>query len=775
MVDSSLRRRAQDLLAELAELPDRLPQDESVVSAELTADLEFRVAGVMLERGNLERAEQLFSSAGNAATVDQGRQRALADQWVRLARAWRSAGDQPRAEAALLRATAFGSASALAALAQSLQREHRSTEAIARWREAIQLAPREMTAYLNLGRLYEQIGDPEAALATYLELSAAAPSLANCLIAAERIELLAPRLPEPLPNQRVRIALLGNATLDHLQSYLSLDCYRVGLRPVFYQAGFDQYTQDILDPNSGLYAFNPDVVVGAIHSSRVFPQLHDYPFDLSVAERQAEIEVGLGELQHLLDTLTAHSSAMVLLNNMVVPQYPALGILDSRDELGQSAAFAEINTRLAAMARSRYRNVYIVDEERVQARRGKAGATDPRLWLTARMGWSEGVLASLSREYLRYLRAARGLNRKCIVVDLDNTLWGGVIGEDGIAGIELGSEAPGNAFVALQRELEKLWRRGVLLAICSKNNLDDVLPVFDRHPEMVLKLSHFAAQRINWLPKASGIREIALELNIGLDSLVFLDDNPVERAAVRAELPQVLVPELPVDPADYRRSLLEIADVFDTLALTDEDRNRNKLYAEQRIRQEAQAELQASGSLDDYLADLKMVVEIDPANDVNLPRIAQLTGKTNQFNLTTRRYTEAELSDRQALGWKVFSARVRDRFGDNGLTGVVIAEPTLDGAWLIDTLLLSCRVMGRGVESALLGQLADTARSAGAHHLRGWYLPTPKNDVVRTCYADRGFQLVEEHADGRALWELDLTDSTVEVPAWLTVRTPAEV
>jgi FkbH-like protein len=361
------------------------------------------------------------------------------------------------------------------------------------------------------------------------------------------------------------------------------------------------------------------------------------------------------------------------------------------------------------------------------------------------------------------------------VVDLDNTLWGGVIGEDGLAGIQVGPDGIGNAFLAFQQELEKLWRRGILLAVCSKNNSDDALAALSQHPDMILRPSHFAAMRINWQSKSTNIREIAHELNIGLDSLVFLDDNPVERAVVSSEISEVLTPEMPQDPAGYRRALLEIVGVFDTLAFTDEDRQRNQQYAEQRARLEAQAEMVQTGSLDDYLASLEIVVDIEPVTPVTLPRVAQLTNKTNQFNLTTRRYTEGEIADKQAGGSLVLTARVRDRFGDSGLTGVVIADPSGDELWTIDTLLLSCRVMGRGVEAALLSSVVEGARDAGATCLQGWYLPTQKNDVVRDTYHSLGFVAVEQHADGRALWRLDMKNVGVEAPSWLTVRAPARI
>ena len=456
---------------------------------------------------------------------------------------------------------------------------------------------------------------------------------------------------------------------------------------------------------------------------------------------------------------------------MVAPQHPAIGILDWRDELGQTEMFAQINARLAAAVRTRYTNVYVVDEDRIQARSGKATATDPRLWLTARMPWSDGVLSGLAKEYLRYITPYAARNRKCIVLDLDNTLWGGVIGEDGLDGIQLGMDAPGNGFLAFQRELERLWRRGILLAISSKNNEEDVLPVFDQHDGMILRLSHFSTYRINWESKPNNIREIAKELNIGLDSLVFLDDSPVEQAKMRAELPQVLTPELPTDPAYFRNTLLDL-DVFETLALTEEDRNRNQLYADQKARHEFETN---AGSLDDYLAALEMVVDIEPANEQTLPRIAQLTNKTNQFNLTTRRYSEAQITDMLSGGCEVYSMRVIDRFGDNGLVGVGILKPIDVQTWDLDTLLLSCRVMGRSIETAFIAFLADRVRQRGIRRLRAWYLPTAKNSPVKDCYRQHGFTLIQQQPDGVELWQLELAEVGIVVPNWLTIRTKLTV
>jgi FkbH-like protein len=385
------------------------------------------------------------------------------------------------------------------------------------------------------------------------------------------------------------------------------------------------------------------------------------------------------------------------------------------------------------------------------------------------MGWSEAMLPYLAREYLRYIVPSKGLNRKCIMLDLDNTLWGGIVGEDGLGGIHIGPDAPGNAFALFQQALLTLWKRGILLAVCSKNVEAEALAVFDEHPDMVLRREHLAAHRINWQDKVENVRELAQELNIGLESLVFLDDNPVERARMRAALPEVLTPELPTDPSHYRSMLLDLP-VFETLALTNEDRNRNRMYAEQQARRAHAARYAGADALGQYLADLGIVVGIAPASSLTLPRLAQLTRKTNQFNATTRRYGEADLAEMVARGHRVYAVRAGDRFGDYGVVGAAIVAPASSACWELDTLLLSCRAMGRGVESAMLAAVAGEARRHGAAWLEGWIVPTERNEPVRSCYRDHGFALAREDEDGRQLWRLDVACCDVPVPAWLSVR-----
>ena len=371
-------------------------------------------------------------------------------------------------------------------------------------------------------------------------------------------------------------------------------------------------------------------------------------------------------------------------------------------------------------------------------------------------------LIHLSREYLRFVLPLMGKTCKALAVDLDNTLWGGVIGEDGMTGIKLSAEYPGAAFLNVQRAILDLYQRGVILAACSKNNLADAMEAIETHPHMLLRPHHFAALRINWQDKAQNLREIARELNIGIDAVAFLDDNPVERNRVRGEVPEVQVLELPADPMGYAQALREWP-VFERLTLSAEDRERGRMYAENRQRAELE---QTAGSLEDFYRGLQMEAEMGQVTPDTLARTAQLTQKTNQFNLTTRRYSEQEVEAmRRDPAYRVVTLKVRDRFGDNGLVGVAITK-TEGQTCEIDTFLLSCRVIGRTIETAILSHLAEQARQQGATVLQGWFLPTKKNAPARDFYAQHDFQPVQEREDG-TLWQRDIAANPVHCPPWV--------
>ena len=364
----------------------------------------------------------------------------------------------------------------------------------------------------------------------------------------------------------------------------------------------------------------------------------------------------------------------------------------------------------------------------------------------------------------RLLGAARGKARKCLVLDLDNTLWGGVIGDDGLTGIVLGNGSPlGEAYLKVQQTALALRERGVVLAVSSKNDDHIARGPFRAHPEMILKEQHVAVFQANWQDKASNLKAIAQTLNIGVDSLVLLDDNPVERAQVREALPEVAVPELPDDPAFYAQTLLA-AGYFEAVAFTAEDRERANQYQSNAERAQA---LGAATDLSSYLTSLQMRAIFSPFDSVGRQRITQLINKSNQFNLTTRRYTESEvLAFEEASSGLTLQVRLIDRFGDNGMISVVVCRA--DGAdWLIDTWLMSCRVLNRSLEQTMLNHLVSRAREAGARALIGEYLRTDRNGMVKDHYARLGFTPLEVE-DHRSLWRL-------EIDSFVPVGTPIEV
>jgi FkbH-like protein len=371
-------------------------------------------------------------------------------------------------------------------------------------------------------------------------------------------------------------------------------------------------------------------------------------------------------------------------------------------------------------------------------------------------------MTALAAEWVRYLCPIAGRTVKVLVVDLDNTIWGGVIGEDGVASLQCSREYSGIAWWNVQRALLDIKERGILLAIASKNNREDAMEAFAAHPEMPLQPADFAAERINWCDKPSNLREIAAELNVGLDSLAFVDDNPAERERVRRELPEVAVLELPADPMAFAPAIRDCP-VLERLTISEEDTRRSRYYSEQRDRAAA---LGSAASVEDFYRSLDQEVEIASVESSSLTRAAQLTQKTNQFNLTTRRYSEQQLAEFAAApGCDAYTVRVRDRFGDNGLVGVMLTRSDA-GVCRIETFLLSCRVISRTVETAMLSFLAGKARERGLTVLEGLFRPTAKNGPAADLFRSHGFEHCGS-ADGGTRWTLDLTSAGVACPDWI--------
>ena len=563
---------------------------------------------------------------------------------------------------------------------------------------------------------------------------------------------------------QLRVALLSSCTIEVLERPLAAALRERGFEPSFWISGFGQYRQDALDSASGLYQHEPNIVLLYLDAEDLFRQLLQNPFASVGDARRAEGRRAVADVTALVDTITSRlSKATVVVNTTALSPINALTGLEYNSEFGVQDAVAEYNAGLAAYAAAR-NDVVILDAAGLAASVGFSRWRDPRMWYLARLRLSKAAMEALASGYASVAAARLGKIKKCVAVDLDNTLWGGIVGEDGFDGIKLGEDGIGLAFAEFQEELLNLYRKGILLAICSKNNPDDALQVIRNHPGMRLREEHFAALRINWDDKASNLRSLAEELNIGLDAFVFIDDNPVERSWVRQSAPEVVVTEWPVDPVDYKSALLQIGTrYFPKLGITAEDRKRGEVYQAQAARRK----LESSGAtLEDFYRALEMRVRVGRADSFTIPRIAQLTQKTNQFNLTTRRYSEAEIraaseDERTAVFW----LDLNDRFGPSGLVGVLILKRDAPGEWNIDTFLLSCRVMGRTVENAFL---AAAAREAGATRLVGEYAPTAKNAPVKDLYARLGFAHVRDDGE-RRVWRLD-DAGKLEIPPWFQVE-----
>ena len=599
-------------------------------------------------------------------------------------------------------------------------------------------------------------------LSAFLRPAGAPPSYAQYTAVANE---LAAREPVETGLPELRVAVLRNFTVEPLLPVLAGEIARAGFHPRFHVGSFDAVHADVMDPNGALYAFQPDFVILAQWLEALSPALTTAFLSTPPDEVAREAERVQRHVTEILTALNANVRAPVLVNNFPLPAEPTLGILDAQSTAYQTHTVLRLNADLLAVATER-RDVAVVDFMRLFAVHGFANMVDERYWHVARAPLAQKALLAIGAEYAKFVRALRGKAKKCLVLDCDNTLWGGIVGEDGLAGIKLGQTYPGSCFTALQQEILNLHDRGVILALCSKNNEADVLEVLRDHPDSLLRERHFAARQINWDDKVTNLRRIAQDLNIGLDSLVFVDDNPFEADFVREQLPEVAVIALPPKAYASYRSLVNASGYFDTLSYTAEDRRKNAMYGENRERRALEA---ASASLEEYLSKLDIEVEIGVPAEIEIPRVAQLTQKTNQFNLTTRRYTEGEIRAFLASGSAdVLALKVRDRVADLGLVGVAVVTYE-DGAAVIDSFLLSCRAIGRGVEDALLAvALRRAAEAKGARRAVGRFVPSAKNAMAAGFYARHGFTAPEGSDPGT--WSLVLGAAAPGVPAWIRVR-----
>lgn len=539
------------------------------------------------------------------------------------------------------------------------------------------------------------------------------------------------------------VALLSNASTEMIASALPATALRHELLLNVRTSPFGMFTQEALDPGSATNTSGHDFVVLALdHRAYDF---HPVPGDGALAQQR--LEEALQMLRGLVDALRAHSGATVIVQTLAAPALSCFGSLEGQLP-GTTRWFIE---QFNAQLRSRREpGVLLLDVAALAAGVGLQHWHDPTQWAVGKFPFAHAAVPLYAEHLSRVLMAAKGKAKKCLVLDLDNTLWGGVIGDDGMAGIVLGNGSPlGEAYLSIQAMALELRARGIVLAISSKNDEAVARRVFKEHPDMLLREEHIAVFQANWNDKASNLRAIAETLNLGINSLVFLDDNPAERQQVRLELPMVGVPELPENPEQYPATLLA-AGYFEAVNFTLEDQQRAEQYQANAARA---AMLSSTSDLGAYLESLQMQAVVSAFDEVGRARITQLINKTNQFNLTTRRYSERDVEgfekNPEAFTLQV---RLKDRFGDNGMVSVVICVPDVEGCWRIDTWLMSCRVLKRGLEQAVLNVIMAAAKARGVRKVIGEYLESEKNGMVKDHYPRLGFAVLQDEGT-RLTWE----------------------
>jgi FkbH-like protein len=556
------------------------------------------------------------------------------------------------------------------------------------------------------------------------------------------------------PLKPFRLAVLSNSTIDLVVPALVASAARHGIDLEIVQPSYDQVAQEALTPDSKVNSSKPDAVLFALDYRALPLKLSLGDSETSIATQQGAI----GYLQALRNGIKANSNAVCIFQNFAPPPETLFGSLDRALPGTMRSLLDGVNRELAEFVLGS--GDVLLDVAGLAETVGLADWHNPQLWNMAKFSFSDELIPLYADHVARTIAALRGKSGKVLILDLDNTVWGGVIGDDGLEGIQIAQgDARGEAHLAVQRLALDLRQRGIVLAVSSKNTDEVAREPFEKHPEMLLKLEHIAVFQANWNDKATNIQAIAEELSLGFDSLVFLDDNPVERGLVRELLPQVSVPELPEDPAYYARTLMA-GGYFEAVTFAAEDLKRAGFYQDNAKRASLQKQV---GGLDAYLASLDMTITFQPFDATGRARIVQLINKSNQYNLTTRRYTDPEVATAEDDP-EVFTLQVRlvDVFGDNGMISVVICRPGKADSWEIDTWLMSCRVLGRRVEHMVLREVLDHARAAGIHKLSGTYLPTDRNKLVVDHYENLGFTKVEEDASGVTRWEMSVADADPE-------------
>lgn len=540
-----------------------------------------------------------------------------------------------------------------------------------------------------------------------------------------------------LNTKEIKIAVLGNCATQFFSKSIQGYARLSGLNVNVYDADYNQIDAQLLDDKSEVYEFAPDEIVLWLATDKLYEEF----LDLATTDKAGFAESVIDKLNFYWDLISAKSNARIIQPNFTEIDDKGLGQYSCKVECTFAYQIRKLNYMIQEEMRKRT-NIYPVDLLAVQIELGQKAFYDPSLYYNAKMTVSMDALPYVAKAVVDVVKAMEGKIKKCVVLDLDNTLWGGVIGDDGLGGIQIGELGAGHVFWDFQRWLKQLKEYGIILAVCSKNNEDTAKEPFEKHEEMILRLSDISIFVANWEDKASNIRMIQESLNIGMDSMVFIDDNPFERNLVREMIPEIEVPELPENPAEYL-GFLQQCNYFDTVSFAGESADRTKQYQAEFERRKMQM---SYASIDEYLEGLEMVGEAKPFEQVRYARIAQLTQRSNQFNLRTIRYTEDEIEKiANDKNYITLYYTLRDRFGDHGLVSVVILEKKSDTEVFVDTWLMSCRVLKRGMEEFIVNGFVNAAKRAGFLTINAEYIPTAKNAMVKDIYKTMGFSEVEEN------------------------------
>ncbi|KAI4448788.1 hypothetical protein C823_003315 [Eubacterium plexicaudatum ASF492] len=534
-----------------------------------------------------------------------------------------------------------------------------------------------------------------------------------------------------------KLVVLGNCATQFLAASISGYAKLEGINLHVFDVDYNQIDVQLRDSDSETYQSKPDAVLIYLASHKLYEEFMRF----EIEERVLFADEIMSRLETYWDLILCNCKARILQMNFTEINDKVLGNYSAKAQISFTYQIRKLNMLLQERMMQKS-NVYPIDLLSVQIGLGNHVFYDPVLYYTAKMPIALNALPYVASAITDVLKALQGKLKKCVILDLDNTIWGGVIGDDGLAGIEIGELGRGFAFTNFQLWLRQLRERGIILAVCSKNEESTAKEPFEKHKEMILRLSDISIFVSNWEDKASNIKMIQKKLNIGMDSLVFIDDNPFERNLVRTMIPEVTVPELPEDPARYLIYLQEL-NLFETIVFSDEDKNRTGQYQAEFKRNELK---QSFSSIDGYLKGLEMIGEAKAFQQLDYPRIAQLTQRSNQFNLRTIRYTEDDIQ-RMAEDdrYLTFSYTLQDKFGDHGLIAVVIMEKISKKEVFVNTWIMSCRVLKRGMEGFIVNKMVEEAGKAGFEIIRAQYIPTAKNLMVKDIYKDMGFEMTQEY------------------------------